>query len=1345
MKCDRNSPLFPKLSSLSALTIGLCLSVAPQDTLAQLTPDQTLGPESSRVERQPQPTPTNLITGGARRGQNLFHSFQDFNVESGQSVFFRNPNGVNNILTRVTGGSTSNIDSVLGVRGDANLFVINPNGIIFGPDASLDVGGSFVATTADALQFNEQDSFSATSPQTSSLLSIQPSAFFFNQINSGEITNQSQAFFDFASGLTGGISTAGLGVPEGKSLLLVGGNINIDGGGLNAISGRVELASVQAGQTLEIDEADGELSLQSLSPAQARNITFDNAGITTTGARGLIRFQGNNLILTDSTISTFIPTTSSSVEGVNTGIVLMAQDLVLDDTSITTALFSSPEQVGDILIEADQFIARNNSSLSAGTSTSGNEGNIIIKVKDLFSLDSSSLSTESTNVILDAGESGDIEIDAEEFTSLNNAEISTSTIGIGNAGDILIEARNRVLLDNSQIRSESNPSPSDPFSEIGEAGEIQIKSAQFTAQNNSQLSTSTSTTGNSGNIIIKVDDFSLISNSRIRNNIRSSASGDGGNINIDAGQFTVQDDSVISTNLNGQSSAGSINIKADNLSLINDGRIRSDINSLGRGDGGDINIESDQFTAQNDSVISTNLFGQGKTGNINIKADDFSLASNSRIRSDVNASAIGNGGNINIDIDRFSAQNDSFLFTILFGQGTSGDINVRADDFSLVSNSRIRSDINSSAEGDGGDINIEAEQFSADQNSSLTSNLFGQGKAGNISIKASAFDLNDESSLRSDVVDFARGDGGDINVVAEQFSAQDARISTILFDFGEGNTGNIDVTAKDLMLTNTDISSDTRPSSKGDAGNIQIKAEKLISQNSKFLTTTSSRGNAGGLTFNVSDKFLLVDSSILSDNFQTLEDDGRTIFVDFVGSGDAGNIEISARQLISRNSLSSSTTLSQGNAGNITFNIDDLLQINNSRIFSAVGFEDATGGAGNVEINAGQLISQNGSGFSTSTSGQGDAGDLTFDIGGQLLLNNSSVLSESGPRATGRGGNINIQTQELQVTNGAVVSAANFGNGAGGNLSVSASKGIELRGTDSQLSVASDAMASGNAGSLNVETQDLAIAGGAQITVSSLQAQAGTLTINANSLELNQGTLSAETGESGQEGANINLQISQILTLRNESLISADAFGEANGGNILINALLLLALSPEGPNGSDIIANAIDGQGGNISITTQGRFGIEPRDSLTPLNDITASSSTNLPGEIFIQTSEVDPSDNIISLPIRPPEVKVVKSCSARQGRSDFVVTGRGGLPPTAQESLGQDAFQVGLVTLDPSTEPNVKNHNVLPQKTQSPPSKSSVQQINEAQGWRKNAKGKLMLIAETPSASVSPQPSCQG
>ena len=135
--------------------------------LAQLQPDNTLGEENSVV------TPninikgieSDRIDGGAQRGANLFHSFQEFNIQQGRGVFFSNPDGVQNILTRVTGNNGSNILGTLGVDGKADLFFINPNGIVFGPEAKLDVQGSFYGATADSILFKNGFEFATSDPQ----------------------------------------------------------------------------------------------------------------------------------------------------------------------------------------------------------------------------------------------------------------------------------------------------------------------------------------------------------------------------------------------------------------------------------------------------------------------------------------------------------------------------------------------------------------------------------------------------------------------------------------------------------------------------------------------------------------------------------------------------------------------------------------------------------------------------------------------------------------------------------------------------------------------------------------------------------------------------------------------------------------------------------------------------------------------------------------------------------------------------------------------------------------------------------------------------------------------------
>ena len=158
---------------------------------AEIVPDDTLGNESSVVNSF---APNlNSIDGGATRGNNLFHSFEKFSIDNGQGVLFTNPNGIENIISRVTGGSRSEILGDLGVLGNANLFLVNPSGIIFGPNAKLLTGGSFVATTADAIGFGDQGLFSVSVPDTPQLLTVKPSALLFSLIASQPITDQSTA------------------------------------------------------------------------------------------------------------------------------------------------------------------------------------------------------------------------------------------------------------------------------------------------------------------------------------------------------------------------------------------------------------------------------------------------------------------------------------------------------------------------------------------------------------------------------------------------------------------------------------------------------------------------------------------------------------------------------------------------------------------------------------------------------------------------------------------------------------------------------------------------------------------------------------------------------------------------------------------------------------------------------------------------------------------------------------------------------------------------------------------------------------------------------------------------
>ena len=289
-----------KLGLASVLAVGGAIACSGDWVLAQISPDGTLGAESSVVTPNADigGLPADRIDGGATRGANLFHSFSEFNVRELQRVYFANPAGIENILSRVTGSNRSNILGILGVDGGANLFFINPNGIIFGPNAQLDVRGSFVASTANAIQFGNQGFFSATNPEAPPLLTVNPSALFFNQLTPGRIENQSIAP---AGGDLFGRPLFGLRVPDGQSLLLAGGEISIDGGGLHALGGRVELAGVAGSGIVGLNVDSNNISLSVPEDLALADISLTNQAFVNSSGEGggEIQVRGKNVTLSD--------------------------------------------------------------------------------------------------------------------------------------------------------------------------------------------------------------------------------------------------------------------------------------------------------------------------------------------------------------------------------------------------------------------------------------------------------------------------------------------------------------------------------------------------------------------------------------------------------------------------------------------------------------------------------------------------------------------------------------------------------------------------------------------------------------------------------------------------------------------------------------------------------------------------------------------------------------------------------------------------------------------------------------------------------------------------------------
>ncbi|MDJ0647322.1 MAG: filamentous hemagglutinin N-terminal domain-containing protein [Xenococcaceae cyanobacterium MO_188.B19] len=548
------------------------------------------------------------IAGGSQVGDNLFHSFENFSVPENGSASFVNGD-VNNIINRVTGRSISKIDGLIKANGDANLFLINPNGIIFGRNASLDVGGSFLATTASAIQFADGVFFSATDFQTQPILTVSvPIGLQFGE-TPGSISSQSQVT---RSSPNGGDIPVGLEVKPGNTLALVGGEIALEGGIITSPEGRIELGSVDS---------------------------FSFVNITTTGAILTLGYEDvNNFQDIRLTQSASIDTSGFTDSG---DIHLRGRQIFITDNSGLFSVNFGNNEGGEINIYASELLELNtNSKISTESlslpsiSTKGSAGDIFIKTERLTINDSSSIRARTFS----EGRGGNINIDASEFININgNGFLTTitteSNLGGGNAGNIRLTTGKLFLRDGGQVSSST-------FA-VGKAGDVIIDTAEFI-----EIS------GQGENSFGELVSSAIFSETSGR---FSTNTGNGGTLKITTGRLNVQDKGKISVGaVNGsEGKAGSLKINAQEINL-NNGSLIAETKA---GDQGNITLSNvNTLLLRNNSQITTNATEQATGGDIKINSNTIALLNNSNIT----ANAVqGRGGNITITTQGLFQEPDS--------------------------------------------------------------------------------------------------------------------------------------------------------------------------------------------------------------------------------------------------------------------------------------------------------------------------------------------------------------------------------------------------------------------------------------------------------------------------------------------------------------------------------------------------------------------------------------------------------------------------------------------------------------------------------------------------------------
>jgi large exoprotein involved in heme utilization and adhesion len=428
--------------------------------------------------------------------------------------------------------------------------------------------------------------------------------------------------------------------------------------------------------------------------------------------------------------------------------------------------------------------------------------------------------------------------------------------------------------------------------------------------------------------------------------------------------------------------------------------------------------------------------------------------------------------------------------------------------------------------------------------------------------------------------------------------------------------------------------------------------------------------------------------------------------------------------------------------GNLTVNASESVELTGRRTELRTR-ADGDGDTGDLTINSRKLIVRDGAEVLTSTRNNGAGGQLTVNASEAVeLIGTNDVFSGlvSATFAAGDAGKLTINTGRLLIQDGATVSTESstsrvsgreiLATGRGGDLTVNASDSVELLGNDrngNPSALFSITQGTADAGNLKIATNNLIVRNGAEINVSSEgTGNAGNLELIARSIRLDNGGKLTATSVSG-EGGNITLSDLNLLLLRGNSEISTDATaGSGNGGNINIDTDVLAAVER-----SNITAKAVEGRGGNIRIATQGLF-------LSPDSEINASSERGIDGVVEINRPDIDPSAELVVLPAEIIDVSglVAQGCPAgggsiARGGSQFVVTGRGGLPPTPAEATRSDTTLADLGT------PVQNAENLAIADTSSNQTSSSPTTLVEATGWVIGSKGEVLLTANAPTATT--------
>lgn len=1116
----------------------------------QIVPDRTL-PNPSQVINQG----TGLtIEGGTAAGGNLFHSFTEFSVPTGGEAYFNNASNLINIISRITGSNLSTIDGLIRANGNSNLFLLNPNGIVLGPNAALDIGGSFVLSTAEAIQFSDRLLFSATNPTASPLLTVAVPIGLQYGPNVGNIT----------------LEGSRLEVAQQRNLAILGGNVVMNGGQLLAPSGNITLGGIGSGE-IALDNTITEFS----NPINGADVTLSNGAIVdVTGSNGSIQVQGDQITLIGgSQLRSGLPLNGGEIGDRAGDIQVNAWGNVrLSERSFISNLVPSGAlgTGGNIQVTGNSVSLTNGGRITTATSGIGTAGTIQINTPVLeisgFSPDGLFSGILSQSRTGDSGGSGQIRINdvnhpLGDVRLSDRGFIATVTESHQAGGDIDLNLNRLSLESGGQIIAIAT--------HTGKAGNITVNATE-----------SVTISGNSGRFLVSPFDNNEVTVFNLDDlefttdfNPEVEASGPGG-----IPYVTVERTAEEIRSGNTVFSPATESFDYFSFTVVAPGRAIFDIDG---GDGyqdipGSFDSELFLFDRWTGEIIGLNDDSSINDGALGSSVEQDSYLSINRLDPGTYVIGVGEFDTVPhpvelLEGDKIDIGDTYRLHLSLEYPGINralpqetvalGNFNPNYGGSSgIISLTRTA--------GNGGDIRINTGILQGGSPGRILATTFGTGQAGDISLVANSVDLN-----RANIANITRGSGsaGSIFAVAESFTLNNNGILN-LSNFGSGDTGDIQIEAESVNLLNGSIINNSTYLS-GNAGKVIINPrdrlvitgnlDNIESRILNLVAGPSSVGNAAGIELNTGELIL---------------GDGGGINSTSYGEGDAGPITIQAR------TGATLTRLGPNQRGSFIW----------SRIRGT-----GRGNAGNISLITPRIVMDGGAAISSFTQGIGNAGSVNIQAG-EIMVSEGSIDSSVQSTAVGDGGEVNINAQVLSLLNRSQISAKTEGQGDGGQVRIQVQERISLDNSTITTSSATD----GIGGNVYIQGGSLRLDNQSFITGETTSSQGGNLQLELSSRLLmrrgSQITATAGTDGAGGDGGNINISAPVVLAFPTEnSDITANAF-EGDGGNIQLTAegILGLEFRTETTSRSDITASSELGVSGNVILSTPA---VEPGSGLVEL------------------------------------------------------------------------------------------------------------------------------------------------